>query len=59
MKKHAVSPEQKSLLDECQQAFDDLSGIHDRLQRISCYRTEAYLASGKAQETLGSRILEV
>jgi len=59
MRKQAASPELKALIDECQQSFEVLTKIHNRLHAITQYRTEAYLTAEVSHTTPGSRILEV
>lgn len=59
MRKHAASPELKALIDECQQSFEALTKIHDRLHAITQYRTEAYLTAEVSRTTPASRILKV
>jgi putative two-component system response regulator len=59
MRKHAASPELRALIDESQQAFEALTEIHARLQAITHYRTETYLAADLSSDTPGSRILKV
>ncbi len=59
MRKQAASPELKALIDECQQSFEALTKIHDRLHAITQYRTEAYLTAEVSRTTPGPRILEV
>ena len=59
MRKQAASPELRALIDECQQSFEVLTKIHDRLHAITQYRTETYLTAEASRTTSGARILEV
>ena len=45
MKKKEMSPEMQRLIDECQLAAADVSGILHRLQGVARYETEPYLPS--------------
>ncbi len=51
LQQQANTPEMKKTVAECQQSFDAMQDILNRLQRVVVYRTEPYLGSDDADAT--------
>lgn len=59
LQQQVETPELKKTVAECQQAFNDMQDILNRLQRVVVYRTEPYLGQDGDKASLQGRMVEV
>ena len=59
LQQQAETPEMKRTVAECQQAFNDIQDILNRLQRVVVYRTEPYLTQADEKTSHQERMVEV